>query len=136
VRVRVAVLIILTCSMVLPARSQKRAVDPRLSHYRVVVLDQIISDGHGHRMPAHAAAAGTLGFVVLAYHSDGKHVLVELVGTSYHTWDALRSQGAANADPMMFSFDKALVPQATIAAAVKAAGFPNVDLSKTFVRVP
>jgi hypothetical protein len=115
--------------LICPMWAQKRKVDSRLSHYRVIAIDTYAVDAKtGIRRPSHAD--GKMGYVVLARHKDGIHVLVEYVG-KYSDHDDIRNAVAAHTDPLLAVFDKAAVQKPEmIQAAASAAGFPNVDLSK------
>ena len=101
-----------------------------------------MTDAQGHRIPAHTA--NKTGFVVLGYSSDHKHVLVQYVANNYADHDDFRNAVAAatanpllaTADPLLMVFDPALVRREVYEPVLKAAGFPNADFNKAFVRLP
>src|SRR5260221_7206229 len=66
------------------AGSQKRAVDSRDRGYRIILVDRLVTDAKtGRTKPAHVDG---LAFVLLAFHHDKKHVLIELAGQSYESF--------------------------------------------------
>src|SRR5437763_11126686 len=73
-----------------PAWAQKRAVDSLNRGHRMILVDQLVTDAVTHRTkPAHVDG---FAFVVLAFHPDKKHVLVELVGASYESLSGIRAE--------------------------------------------
>jgi hypothetical protein len=136
VRIRVGIVFLAVACLTLGAWAQKKRVDSKFSYYRTIGIDTVVTDAKGHRMPAHTA--NKTAFVVLGYHSDNKHVLVQYVANNYSDHDDFRSAvaAAAGTDPLMMVFDPAQVKREVYEPILKAAGFPNADFDRTFVRVP
>ena len=109
-------------------------VDPTQSHYRLRVIDRVITDAMGRR-PAHAE--GKLGFVAI-YKGNSNICMVEYVALKYEDFNSLRAD--ASNDPLIKIFEKARSRKEDVAAAGRAAGFAQADLDKffdkVFVRVP
>jgi hypothetical protein len=134
VRKRIGIAFLVLACFTFSAWAQKKRVDSKFSYYRVIGIDTVVTDARGHRMPAHAA--GKAAFVVLGYSADGKRVLVHYVGKNYSDHADFRSAVSASADPLLMVFDPALVKREVYEPVLKAAGFPNADFDKAFVRVP
>jgi hypothetical protein len=125
---------LLLCLLSVPLGAQKRPVPPAERGYRIIGIDQVIQDPKtGARMPAHA---GRLSFVVLGYHKDGLHCLVEITAPNFADHAGFRALAESGADPMVMVFDKALVKPEVYRPILKAAGFPNVDFEKSKVVAP
>jgi len=135
VRLRIAILVVL--ASICPVLSAQR-VDITNTHFRVWAIDSVVVDAKTKaRMPANANASGMLGFAVIYHPTDPNICLVEYVHKQYHGLDAVRQAvGAPGADARLAVFEKGSSPKATVAAAAKALGFPDVDFNKFVVRVP
>src|SRR5258708_1625447 len=107
--------------------AQKRAVPPTESMARLWMIDSVDTDPHTKaRRPSHADQA--LGYVVVAYSKDGKSCVVEYLLSSQAEKAKLHGNVNALNDPHTKSFDKSTTKPEDFEAAVKAAGFDNVDL--------
>jgi hypothetical protein len=125
---------VLCLALPLAAQGAKGKMPARESGYRVIAVDRVVTDQKtGISKPAHCD--GMKGFVVYGYSNDHKHVLVEYIGASFADHAALRQEASAGSDKQMLVIEKALTKPAAIQAALTAAGFPNVDLSKFMARV-
>jgi hypothetical protein len=105
-------------------------VDPFQNHYRVRVVDKVITGADGIRKPAHAS--GMLAYAAI-YHPNGKLVLVEYVAKEFSDLDGLFKDAAK--DPDVKVFPKGQTKKEDVEAAAKAVGFGKVDLSRLTVRV-
>ena len=117
----------LLLAVVLPAAAQR--VDSKLTHYRLVGVDRVITDAQGRRVPAHAA--GKLAYIAI-YNPAGTLCWVEYVARNHRDLDDARQ----DTSPGVVFHEKAFARREVVEAAAKAAGFTNVDLGKFFVRVP
>ena len=133
-RKRIGIAFLMVVCFTFSAWAQKKRVDAKFSHYRTIGIDTVVTDAKGRRMPAHTA--NKTAVVVLGYSADKKHVLVQYVANNYSDHADFRSAVAASADPLMMVFDPALVKREAFEPILKAAGFPDADFDKAFVRVP
>lgn len=128
-----AALLLLVLLAAVPLAAQR--VDSTNTHTRMLTIDRVITDEQGHRMPAHAA--GMLGFVAV-YAAGSDLCLVEYVALKHEDFNALRAD--ADKDRRVRIFDKGRTKRNVFEAAVRAAGFTNVDFEKFWttriVRVP
>jgi len=132
---RLTAIILIVALLIVAAPLFGQRVDPSQSHYRMRVIDRVITDANGVRKPAHAD--GKLGFVAI-YRGNSNICLVEYVALKHEDFDGLRSD-AAN-DAQIKVFDKARSRKQDVENAGRAAGFAQADLDKFFdkvyVRVP
>jgi hypothetical protein len=134
VRIRIGLVFLLAACLTSGGWAQKKRVDSKYSYYRTIGIDTVVIDAKGHRMPAHTA--NKTAFVVLGYSADKTHALVQYVANNYSDHDDFRNAVAAGADPLLMVFDPAQVKRDVYEPILKAAGFPNADFDKAFVRVP
>ncbi len=131
---RIATVLLAVTCFTFAAWAQKQRVDPKVRGYRTIGIDRIVTDAKGRRMPAHTA--NKTAVVVLGYSGDYKHVLVQYAANNYSDHDDFKNDAASGADPQMKVFDPALVKREVYEPILKAAGFPNADFDRAYVRVP
>jgi hypothetical protein len=131
------VLLLLILAAALPLAAQR--VDSTNTHFRIWAIDRVVTDEHGHRMPAHAK--GKLAFIAI-YSADDSMCVVEYVALKNGDLDDVRDdkEKDKNKDDKdktkVRAFEKGRTKKSDFEAAAKAAGFVNLDLDKFFVRVP
>jgi hypothetical protein len=136
VRIRIAILFLAATCPVFHAQR----VDSTNTHFRVWAFDSVtvVVDAKTKMKtstPAHAS--GMLGYAVIYHPTDPTICLVEYVHKQYHGLDAVRQTvGVPGGDARLAVFEKGSTAKATIAAAAKALGFPEVDFNRFVVRVP
>ena len=131
---RILLALLLFCALSAPAWAQKRAVPLSESHTRVWCVDTVITRPDGVRVPAHVDTSGKLGFVAV-FSKDGRHVLVEYVGSTPADHLALKNDVAASNDPKLKVLDKARATRGNFETMARAAGFADADFNRMFVNV-
>src|ERR1022692_4228309 len=118
---RTLVLFLLALSLGLPAAAQR--VETRNTHVRMWAIDTYVLDSRGRPVPAHQA--GMLAYVVI-FHKD--ICAVEYVAQTASAHTPLLNDLAVATDVRLKVFDRNHTKAADFLAALKAAGFPPIDL--------
>ena len=127
----------LLLSLSLPAQR----VDLNNTHYRLLMVDQVITNNQGRKVPAHADGNPKLFGYKAVMNASKTLAMVEMVADRHDDFDDIRAAVAApGAAAGMVAFDKRTTKLGVFSAAARAAGFSDKEidafLNKSSVRVP
>ena len=127
-------MILVAMGVAASAQRPSQRMDPKNSHVRVWAIDRVVVGPDGSRQPAHLDA-NMLGFVAYYHPGNSQICLVEYVARDSARFNLLR-QDAQAPNSQVRVFEKTFGKRQDFENAVRALGFPQIDLDKFYASIP